>query len=1048
MSYRGMLLASAFGVGLSVVASAAYAADLPARAIDVPAGQASKSITVFARQADVQVLAPAANLEGRRTSPVHGVYSPREGLARMLKGTELEISSEAGSTFVIRSNEPVVNRGLVVKTANAGSFQLAQASAPPPPPVAAPDLSTSSETITETEAVVVTGSRITTGFSAPTPVTVVGQANLQQRAPASMAEALQELPSFRNSAGPTQSTRLIGGAGQQPANMRGLGTGRTLVLVDGRRYVGSSDSFAPDLATIPTSLVERVDIVTGGASAAYGSDAVAGVVNFIMSDRLQGLRGNAQYGISNYGKGMEYVASLGFGIQSKDGRVRFIAGGDYTKTNGIESFYSNKWFKGEPGQVSYGAGRGNLPAQALLGSNVQSFYTPGGIITTGPLRGTAVTPGGQVYQASLGTVFGQTMIGTSNYGTNTQQIQALSNPFERKNAMARFSFDVSPSLTVFAEGNYAWNTNAGGHGDTFLSTGIVVPDTNPFIPTAIRQAMAANRLTSITVGRFNNDIGPWRVFTEWELKRGVVGARGKINSKWDWDVHLQHGQTVQDYNSTPMIDRPNLNAATYVVNGPNGQPVCGPSATNPNLTAADAAIVEAGCIPFNIFGQTNTQAAKDYVTGSVTSHNVISQTSGALTFNGSLFDLPAGPVALAFGGEFRKDSVDAKGDPRSELLAWQTVNQSTYKGSDSVKEAFAELGVPIFKDQVFFRELSLNGAIRRTDYKSSGAVTTWKIGATWEPSDFLRMRITQSRDIKAPNPSQLYSAAGSGGLTGVLNPFTGQVGRLTTISGGNPALVPEVAKTLTAGLVFTPQWGITRGFRASIDVFKIKIDGVIAALAAVDTLNGCFRGNAALCQYVIRDNSLYGLQSVAGLPQNLNKLETKGVDLEFVYQVPMSELGLPGQLVLRDLTTIVNQLDTTSNSSVRKQAGFMTGVAHMQGVLTATYTLNRFSGSLQARYFDKVRWDDTRIGPDDRAYDPASSASVNRNLYPGIVYLNLNASYDLISRGNRKLQVYGVVNNLLNKRPSLLGATAANITGTQLYDTVGQFFRVGVRFQY
>jgi iron complex outermembrane receptor protein len=917
------------------------------------------------------------------------------------------------------------------------------------------------EAAAELETIVVTGSRLTTGFTAPTPVTTLGQAALQQRAPSSMAEALQELPSFRNSSGPTQQTRLIGGAGQHAANLRGLGAARTLVLVDGRRYVGSSANFTVDMAQIPSSLVERVDIVTGGASAAYGSDAVSGVVNFIMNDSLNGIRGGAHYGVSNESDGMEYVANLALGYQSQDGRFSFIIGGDYTKTVGIESFYERDLYRAEPGQVTYGATRAaGLPAQALLESGVQSLFTPGGVITntTGAaaaLRGTAFTLNGQPFQDNLGTVFGQARVNSgTNFGTNTQQIQMLYSPFYRRNAMARATYDVSDDLSVFAEFNYAFNTNEGGHGDTFLSTGTNIPISNPFIPAATSARMVQLGATSITLGRFNNDIGPWRVFTEWNTRRGAIGARGRITDRWDFDFHIQHGRTTQDYNSTPMIDRVNLLAAQSVITGPSGQPICNPA--YPLVPEADRVNVQTPCVPFNMFGQQNSAAAIDYVTGSVTSHNVIKQTSGGLTLNGSFFDLPAGPVALAFGGEWRKDSIDASADPRSRVLAWQTVNQGTFKGSDTVKEAFAEIGVPLVKDVPMALDLSLNGAIRRTDYESSGAVTTWKVGATYEPTDFLRFRITESRDIRAPTPTDLFSSPTSGGATGIANPFTGQTGRIFTIGGGNPNLVPEVARTFTAGMVFTSQWGFTRGLRASIDVYDIEIQGVIGSIGAQDVIQRCFAASTggtpnngnALCRQIGFDNSIYGIFSVTTSDQNLNVLETAGVDFELAYNVPMDAMGLPGQLALRNLTTVVDKLVTTSPTGTNNTVGSMQGVADVQGNASATYTLGRFSGTVNARYFDDIRWNNTLIGPDNPSYNPALSNSINRNLFPGMVYLNLNASYDILSEGNRRLQVFGIINNALDKRPSLLGSMAANIGGSQLYDTVGRYFKVGARFQY
>ena len=275
------------------------------------------------------------------------------------------------------------------------------------------------------------------------------------------------------------------------------------------------------------------------------------------------------------------------------------------------------------------------------------------------------------------------------------------------------------------------------------------------------------------------------------------------------------------------------------------------------------------------------------------------------------------------------------------------------------------------------------------------------------------------------------------------------------ISRGNPDLKPERAETLTGGVVFQPHWGVTQGLRVSVDYFEIKISGVISNLGQAETLQGCYNGDRELCKYVVRDSSLYGIQTVTVGPQNLNKYKTRGVDLEFAYRIPLDNFGVAGTLDLRNLTTFVKELSVTSNTGVYTDgAGFMSGgpggVPKAQGNVSATYSLARFTGALQARYFADTRYSPTAFGPDQVGYNPALPTSISDNLFPGVVYLYLNASYNLIDDGNRRLQAFTTINNVLNKRPSLLGVAAGNITndGLQLYDTVGRFFRVGLRFQY
>ncbi|OYX33375.1 MAG: hypothetical protein B7Y99_07395, partial [Caulobacterales bacterium 32-69-10] len=600
------------------------------------------------------------------------------------------------------------------------------------------------------EQIVVTGSRLSSGFSSPTPVTVVGIDALQKRSPATIADALNELPSFRASFTPSTQTRTVTGNAVSPADLRGLGVNRTLVLVNGRRYTPANASFVVDMSQIPTSLVQRVDVVTGGASAAYGSDAVAGVVNFVLDTKLQGFKAGAQYGETQRGDQVETVLNAAYGGNIGE-RFHFVVGADYAKDKGSGSFYTRDFWRNEPGVV--GRISPTSPAQSIL-PGVESTLTPGGIVMTGPLRGTAFSLSGSPYAFQYGSVVGNSQIGaTSNFGQNPQMIWQLRHPYWRVNSMLAANFKLNDQVELFAEVNGAFNKSDGGYADTYQST-FTIGAGNPFIPASVRAQMAAQGLSSITLGRFNTDVSPYFSNQEYSTQRYLGGARGEFElagKNWNWEASYQIGRSFVKSVYDRMLDIPNFNAAINAVTDANGAAVCGPVATIPGLTDAQKAAVEPGCVPFNIFGQTNTGAALDYVTGQLNGRNKIHQDVGQVSLSGSPFALPAGDVELGFGVDFRKESLVATSDARSKVTAWQVLNQGQFSGKQNVKEGYVEVGLPVLKDMTFFKSLDLNGAIRRTDYSLSGAVTTWKLGATWEPSDWLRLRVTRSRDIRAPN---------------------------------------------------------------------------------------------------------------------------------------------------------------------------------------------------------------------------------------------------------------------------------------------------------
>jgi outer membrane receptor protein involved in Fe transport len=845
---------------------------------------------------------------------------------------------------------------------------------------------------------------------------------------------------------------VTGGAVQQ-ADLRGLGVNRTLTLVNGRRLTPANPSFGADMGTIPTSLVERVDVVTGGASAAYGSDAVAGVVNFVLNTKLNGFKGGLQAGVSGHGDQRETVFNLGYGADIGD-RFHFVVGADYGKDDGTGNLYQRKIFRSEPGIVArIGAG---APAQSFA-DGVESAFTPGGIISAGALRGTAFTNSGVPYAFSYGTVVGGNQIGaTSNYGLSPLLVVQLRHPFERYNGMFAANYDVNDHVQIFTELTGAFNASSGGFGDT-TQTNYVISASNAFIPASVRTQLAARGLTNFTLGRYNTDISSYTSQQRYHTKRAVLGVRGDTDAfgtNWEWEVYGQLGRTRGDAKYDHMYDVPNLLAALHSTTDANGNAVCAPAATNPNITAANEpqrTQAQPGCVPFNPFGQTNSAAALDYVLGTLDAQIRIHQDVAGASFSGAPFTLPAGDVSLAFGGEVRKESIDAKGDPRSTITAWQTLSQGTYAGSNSVKEVFAEVGVPLLKDEAFAKSLDLNAAIRRTDYRISGAVTTWKIGGTWEPTDFLRFRVTKSRDVRAPSVPELFVRGSVAGQGNFFNPFTGQNElRINLLTTGSTALTPERADSFTAGVIFQPHWGFTEGFKASFDYYNIEVKNVIGNRTATEIVQGCFAGNQIYCSSITFDTGRR-ITDVRVPFFNFASLETEGLDIELAYRVPLASLpfDVPGTLDIRNLTTITSKNSRSDGVTKIDRNGFANGgTAKMTGNATVDYAVGRFKGGLQARYFADVHWDPALVGPDSPFYNPALANSISRNLFPGQVLFNANASYDIVNGDGRTLQIYAIVNNVFDRAPSKQGAIAFNQNGVQYYDLIGRLFRVGARFSF
>jgi outer membrane receptor protein involved in Fe transport len=920
--------------------------------------------------------------------------------------------------------------------------------------------------------IVVTGSRlVNSGFNAPTPVTVVGAQEIARQAAPNISEVLNQVPAFRAQNTPATTAIFISNIGASTADLRGLGANRTLVLIDGRRVVASTTgggSLTPanavDLNLIPTSLIERSDIVTGGASAAYGSDAVAGVVNLVLKTRLEGIQGSVQYGVADAGDNKDYLGTLAFGTKLGD-RGHLIVGGEYEKNKGTGDCYTRDWCSMSYNTVSNPNRANGLASQLVLPNTTTSTATRNGIITGTPAGFAATNPAlfnstlAGLEFASNGTTF------RHNYGTyyNVPIFQSgggdgvqpfyenfpISSPLTRYSTFAHADYEVADSITATLEGSYA-KVTARTLGAQIRDLGsITILRDNPFLPTSVGALMDAAGATRLSVGRIGDDLGPGVGLVHRETYRIVGGLKGDFgSSNWKWNVYYQYGRTNYDQAQANNRINSRFTRAVDAVRNSSGTIVCRVNA-DASTTNDDAA-----CRPLNIFGQNNFSAeGKAYAYGTATQETHLSQQVLSADVGGDLFQLPAGPVSVAFGGEYRRDKADGTADPISVANDFYTSPGAGIAGKINVKEGFFEAGVPLARDSRFAKSLDLNGAIRYTDYSVSGGVTSWKLGATWEPFSILKFRVTRSRDIRAPNIFELYGPNQSS-FQLIVDPTKGNVNFLTqTINRGNSQLTAETADTWTLGLVLQPNL-FGKRLRFSADYYTIKLKGAIAALTAPVIVAQCAANPASsVCALVTRDPATTNLVSVQNPLLNLNQLKTSGWDFEASYTVPLP--ALTGSLQARVLATHIAHLTTVTPQGIATdRAGqngspvsTVSGVPDWQTTAYLTFTGARFSAQAQLRYISSGVRDVTLVGPGQLGYSTTLANSTNLNKIPAYYYMNINAQYEVLKSGRHSVQLFGAINNLFDKDPPI-APSSFGPTNNVLYDVIGRTFRAGVRFTY
>ncbi|MEY4965371.1 MAG: hypothetical protein RL274_954 [Pseudomonadota bacterium] len=1048
------------------------------------------------------------------------------------------------------------------------------------------------------ESVVVSSSRLqAAGFNAPTPTTVISAADLENSAKPNIFNAITELPALQGSTGVSYNTgsTTTGLIGLSALGMRGLSPLRTLVLLDGQRVIGGNFNGAVDVSLMPQMLIQRVDVVTGGASASWGSDAVAGVINFVTDKKFEGFKMNASAGLSTYGDMGQTLMQLAAGTSFLGGRAHFSVAAEYSYSDGLlPRFPQQQQHSAQAvniggrqigrisGQASYATDSATPAGQPRTSyynivQSTQNFAYGG--ITSGPKAGQAFSAQGQPFTQDLAGACYRNAAGTLINSINTvcigtpqdpgdqngtrQFTQGLVDPITRGNIYMRLSYDLTPTTEIYATLNYGvgrtQNTPAQGNstktGMTMRCDNAYLPGTGLFASDSRGAGMQATIVgTGVTQTQANclsfypgNAISyasDWaniptgqQMFLLRTQRRYVVGGNGTFDlfgKTWSWDSYFQHGEnstSIKIYNM-PLSGAP-------LIGGNGGRNAGDAGAQNANFSRfnlAQDAIVNSqgnivcrntvaqlnGCTPFNPFGGDNLSNSQiAYFDGqngpggtTLGPTTIMTQRQEAFSFavNGSPIELWAGPVAVAAGYEYREEYYTQRADPYSAgvtastpatvnqpctdpfidcglttngaLGAWNAGNYQNGRGVYHVNELFMEVGIPLLDDAFWGKiDLTLAGRHARYSQADKGA-NTWKVGITWDtPIPGVRVRALQSRDIRAPNLSELFSPPQ--GLNGGFNNlFTGQVGQqIRQLNEGNTNLQSEKAQTTEVGIVWQPDF--IPGFQASVDYYRIGIRGVIQSLSlqqvellcydsvvagrasvycnqdAITTANGVNQsfaapGGGAAPTFGVVPNQVTAIHSKAF---NAASLVVEGFDIEASYQFDLQEYDIPGQFTFRSLAGNISKfisdtgipgtqrnvelagvLGGGGNSQTYNQSGGNTLTWKLQN--TQSYQNDVWGITVTERWYAGGRFTNKNTlvcAPGTCPAPTTQTPTINFNKVSSILYLDVGLNWNI----SDKTQLYTKVDNIQNVRAPDTGQQNPNNT---LYDVIGRMYRVGVRF--
>ncbi|GAM07616.1 TonB-dependent receptor [Novosphingobium sp. MBES04] len=776
-----------------------------------------RALNELALQSNRQLIVDSTLVRNRRSQALQGRFALEQALDTLLSGTGLSYRVGASSIIIRKGSggtQHTAERRLQ-GSASDGALTQGGAENGAVGAVAAGDAEAPGQ---EPAPIIVTGSRLArSGYDTPQPVEAIDAEAIQATGLSNIADVLSRSPQVGVGLGQSNSY-YNADAGASFINLRGLGTNRTLVLVNGRRRVaGTETSSAVDLTTIPSNMVDKVEVITGGASAVYGADAVTGVVNVTLKSHVNGLELTGRSGISSRGDAASYSLGGIVGSDFADERGSVVVGVSYNRERPL---MARQRSFGRQQVALFNNPDNTGPDDGIYDAVAVPDYRYNGTPYGGnfPIGGTSYT-----YDANGVRPVSNTA-STANYaaggdGFNDADFAPLRNGSKVFAATAHLEYEISDAIQLFADGQYARTKASSPLQPTFDSAGdFTLSYDNPLIPDDIRALMDEAGETTLTFGRTNWDQGQQYRYVDRDTVTGVLGLQGDLG-QFHWMGFYQYGRYEADSRVTHDRITSRFAQALDAVQLGDGSIVC-----------RDDDARAAGCVPINVFGPS---AASDdavaYFDYSERRKVVNTQQVAGAQIDGDAFELPAGPVQVALGIEWRKETTRAQADPRAEAGELWRVADNSIKADFNVKEAFGEVLVPILADQPFARELSLEGAARISDYSTIGTTWTWKLGGQWAPNRDIRFRVTRSRSVRAPNLSELYSP-GTVSNVNLLDPCSAARVNLepnradncaalglptnytdpqanaykTVITGGNADLNAEKSKSWTAGAVITP----------------------------------------------------------------------------------------------------------------------------------------------------------------------------------------------------------------------------------------------------
>jgi len=938
------------------------------------------------------------------------------------------------------------------------------------------------------ERVEITGSRIKSlAADSPAPVQSVSAEDIQSSGAVNLQDLLQKNPVLSTPAlSRTNSNFSTASAGVSTIDLRNLGSQRTLTLVNGRRFVsGLPGSSAVDLNAIPTDFIERVDLLTGGASSAYGSDAVAGVVNIIYKRNFEGLSLNASTGQSEKSDNKTSTASLTWGVNSANGRGNLMTHLGYSKQGAV---FSGKRSISDVDQASTGAFITGEAADlfAVTRPFFSSFAPQGRIFISPGLNAQSRSFDAAGNVVAWSTNGGAGGVGATGYNRSERRTIAI--PTERFLFATKGEYNVTESASVFMEGTYALTKTrtrlepfALNSSDIYSATGGEVPaeflvngvlTRNPLVPDSIYNLLGAvrnadgARLYSFT--RRLSEVGDRFSVADRNTYRLVTGVRGVLFNVWDYDVYYGYGSTGESQSGNGQVNVASFRNALEAIPGPNGNAIC-----------RDALARRQGCVPISVFGFNSiTPAAATYVNAPSSLSTAVTQRLFGANVSGELAKLPAGALSMAAGFEYRKETSRSEFDALTQAGLNAGNAQPATRGAFSVNEVYVEVRAPLLKGLPFVDRLEANAAVRAADYSTVGNVTSWNAGVDWTPVSDFRVRTTAAQSTRAPNIDELFQPPQQTFPNGLTDPCVGVTATSTTpvsaacraatgvaaniaanggvftlsqadlqgISGfdrGNPDVLQEVGKSYTVGFVITPSMPALRGFSFTADYFDIKVEDAIVQTPRQFILQQCYSGNTSFCNFIKRRPAVSGANNAGSLEfidaavSNSGELVTKGVDLTVGYAGKVGPGAFSGKLSYTHLTD--GYLIPLKGSQKDFFAGEV-GSPRDRAGLTLSYKWRGFGITSQTTYIGKSALDDQFLADFDV---PRNGLTVGAK-----VYNDFQFTYDW-----KKTQFYVGIDNAFDTKPApIITGLPGNITGTEtaadVYDAIGRRYYAGVRVSF